>query len=74
MGTEEKIVTVAADKVTRERLRAMRSRTAIVVQCENGAALESQKNNAYNFAKVEGCRFACKVDGLTLTVTRYDND
>lgn len=62
------------EKVTRERLRALRDGEVITVQCVDGYDLDSQKNTAYAMQKMENCRFACKSDGLTLTVTRYDTN
>ena len=61
----------AAEKVTRERLRAMRDGEEITVTCRDGYDLDSQRNTAYAMGKMEQCRFSCKADGLTLTVTRY---
>lgn len=60
------------EKITRERLRALSNGEQITVQCADGYDLDSQKNTAYAMQKMENCRFACKSDGLTLTVTRYD--
>lgn len=60
------------EKVTRERLRSMRGGEQITVRCADGYDLESQRNTAYAMQKLENCRFACKADGLTLTVSRYD--
>lgn len=62
------------EKVTRQRLRTMQNGDTITVECANGYDLESQKNTAYAMQKLENCRFTCKSDGLTLTVTRYGND
>ena len=62
------------EKVTRERLRTMQNGDTITVECANGYDLESQKNTAYAMQKLDNCRFTCKSDGLTLTVTRYGND
>lgn len=64
----------AAEKVTRERLRAMRDGEEITVTCKDGYDLDSQRNTAYAMGKMEQCRFSCKVEGLTLTVTRYGID
>lgn len=61
------------EKITRERLRAMQDGEAITVQCKDGYDLDSQKNTAYAMQKMENCRFACKSDGLTLTVTKHGN-
>ena len=66
--------TNAAEKVTRERLRAMRDGEEITVTCKDGYDMDSQKNTAYAMQKMENCRFACKTDGLVLTVTRYGID
>ena len=62
----------AAEKVTRERLRALRDGEVITVQCVDGYDLDSQKNTAYAMQKMENCNFTCKVEGLILTVTRHD--
>lgn len=63
-----------AEKVTRERLRAMRDGEEITVTCKDGYDLDSQKNTAYAMQKMENCRFSCKSEGLKLTVTRYGID
>lgn len=68
------MVQKVTDKITRERLREMQDGEQITVQCADGYDLDSQKNTAYAMQKMENCRFACKADGLTLTVTRYDTD
>ena len=60
------------EKVTRERLRALRDGEAITVKCADGYDLDSQKNTAYAMQRMEKCRFTCKVEGLILTVTRHD--
>ena len=59
------------EKITRQRLRDMKDGDTVVVQCKDGYDLDSQKNTAYAMQKMENCRFACKTDGLTLTVTRH---
>lgn len=59
-----------AEKITREVLRAMQTGDTVTVQCADGYALESQKNTAYHFQKLENCRFTCKSEGLVLSVTR----
>ncbi len=59
------------EKITRERLRTMRNGESVTVQCADGYDLDSQKNTAYAMQKMENCRFACKTEGLTLTVTKY---
>ena len=61
----------AAEKVTRERLRAMREGEEITVTCKEGYDMDSQRNTAYALGRIENCRFSCKCDGLKLTVTRY---
>lgn len=73
---EKKITEMSAkvEKITRERLRAMRDGDQITVTCADGYDMDSQKNTAYAMSKMEGCRFSCKSDGLTLTVTRYGID
>lgn len=58
------------EKITRERLRAMKDGETVTVKCANGYDLDSQKNTAYAMQKMEGCRFTCKTEGLTLSVTR----
>lgn len=64
--------TTTTDKVTRERLRAMKPGDVIVVKCANGYDLDSQKNTAYAMKKLEGRSFSCRVQGLTLTITCND--
>lgn len=59
------------EKITRERLRAMRNGDTITTQCADGYDMDSQKNTAYAMQKMENCRFACKSDKLQLSVTRY---
>ena len=59
------------EKITRERLRAMRNGDTITTQCADGYDMDSQKNTAYAMQKMENCRFACKNDGHQLSVTRY---
>lgn len=59
------------EKITRQRLRDMKDGDTVVVQCKDGYDLDSQKNTAYAMQKMENCRFACKTEGLTLTVTRH---
>lgn len=70
----EQKTTEKADRITRERLRAMRNGEAITVECANGYDLDSQKNTAYFMQKLEGCRYSCRSNGLTLTVTRNDTN
>lgn len=65
------MVQKVTEKITRERLRNLRDGEQITVQCADGYDLESQKNTAYALQKLENCRFTCKSEGLTLTVTRY---
>lgn len=62
------------EKITRERLRAMLDGDTLRVECADGYDLDSQRNTAYAMGKMEQCRFSCKVDGLTLQVTRYGID
>lgn len=64
--------TATAEKITRERLRKLQAGESITVLCADGYDMDSQKNTAYALGKMENCRFSCKSDGLTLTVTRYD--
>ena len=59
------------EKITRERLRAMLEGDTLRVECADGYDLDSQRNTAYAMNKKEQCRFSCKAEGLTLTVTRY---
>lgn len=59
------------EKITRERLRAMRNGDTITTRCTDGYDMDSQKNTAYAMQKMENCRFACKSDELQLSVTRY---
>jgi len=59
------------EKITRERLRTMQDGESVTVRCADGYDLDSQKNTAYAMQKMENCRFTCKTEGLTLTVTRY---
>ena len=66
-----KKATNAAEKVTRERLRAMRDGEEITVICKDGYDMDSQKNTAYTLGRLENCRFSCKSGGLQVTVTRY---
>lgn len=66
--------TTETEKITRERLRAMQHGETVTVNCVDGYDLDSQKNTAYAMQKMERCKFTCKSNGLTLTVTRYDND
>ena len=62
------------EKITRERLRTMQNGDKLTVECTNGYDLDSQRNTAYAMGKMEQCRFSCKAEGLTLTVTRYGID
>ena len=66
-----KKATNAAEKVTRERLRAMRDGEEITVTCKDGYDMDSQTNTAYALGRIENCRAPCNSDGLKLTVTRY---
>lgn len=59
------------EKITRQRLRDMKDGDTAVVQCKDGYDLESQKSTAYAMQKMENCKFSCKTEGLTLTVTRH---
>ena len=52
----------------------MQNGDKLTVECINGYDLDSQRNTAYAMGKMEQCRFSCKVDGLTLQVTRYGID
>lgn len=63
-------MTEKGNKVTRERLRALKPNETLTVQCKDGYDLASQKNTAYDMQKLEGCKFTCRTDGLTLNVTR----
>ena len=71
MGQKITEMSAKVEKITRERLRAMRDGDQITVTCADGYDMDSQKNTAYAMSKMEGCRFSCKSDGLVLTVTRY---
>lgn len=62
------------DKITRERLRVMQDGDSIQVECVDGYDLDSQRNTAYALQSKERCRYSCKTEGLTLTVTRYGVD
>lgn len=62
------------ERVTRERLRAMKTGETLTVQCTDGYDLDSQKNTAYAMKKLERRRFSCRVEGLTLTVTCNGKD
>lgn len=64
-------MSVTTEKITRKRLRAMQDGEQIIVTCADGYDMDSQKNTAYAMSKMEGCRFSCKSEGLTLTVTRH---
>lgn len=59
------------NKITRERLRAMKDGETITVVCKDGYDADSQRNTAYAMQRLENCKFTCTIDGLTLTVTRY---
>ena len=52
----------------------MQNGETLTVTCADGYDLESQRNTAYQMSKLENCRFSCKAEGLTLTVTRNDTD
>lgn len=62
------------EKITREHLRAMFDGDTLKVDCADGYDLDSQRNTAYALGRIENCRFSCKAEGLTLTVTRYGID
>lgn len=68
------MVQKVTEKITRERLRTLQNGEQITVKCTDGYDLDSQKNTAYAMQKMENCRFSCKAEGLTLTVTRYGID
>lgn len=68
--TEQK----TTERVTRERLRTMKAGETLTVQCADGYDLDSQKNTAYAMKKLEGRRFSCKAEGLTLIVTCNGSD
>ena len=70
----EEFTTKQAEKVTRDRLRRMSDGDTFTVICVDGYDLDSQKNTAYAMQKMERCRFTCKTEGLTLTVTRHDDE
>ena len=60
------------EKITRDRLRAMKVGDTVVVTCKDGYDIESQKNTAYAMRKLENYRYSCKSDGMVLTVTRVE--
>lgn len=65
---------MTVEKVTRGLLKALKSEEPITLTLPTFAAVESGKNTAYQFAKVLGCKFECKVStNNTLTITRHDN-
>lgn len=57
-------------KITRDLLRSMEVGDAVTHVCPNGYAQQSAMTLAYNMRRLEGSRFTCKTDGLTLTITR----
>ena len=61
------------EKITRDRLRQMGDGETVTVVCTDGYDMASQRNTAYAMQSMEGCRFTCKSEGLTLSVTRYDS-
>lgn len=62
------------EKITRDRLRSLRAGESVTVRCLDGYDLESQKNTAYALGRLESCRFSCRTDGLTLTVTKLKEE
>ena len=48
------------EKITRERLRAMRNGDTITTQCADGYDMDSQKNTAYAMQKMENCTEMCR--------------
>lgn len=61
-------------RITRDVLRKMRDGDVLTVDCKNGYDMDSQKNIAYGMQKMERCKFACKANGMRLTVMRFDCD
>lgn len=57
-------------RISRMLLRGMRKGEQVTVVCQDGYDQQSQMNIAYQTGRLEGCRFSCRTDGLTLTVTR----
>ncbi len=62
------------DRITRSRLREMRSGESVTVTCRDGYDLESQKSIAYSLQRLEPFKFSCKTEGLQLTVTKTNNN
>lgn len=64
---------MTVEKVTRGLLKALKSEETTTLTLPTYAAVESGKNTAYQFAKILGCKFECKVSAeTTLTITRHD--
>lgn len=61
-------------KITRDLLREMQPGQSITVECADGYDLDSQRNTAYQMAKLVNFRFSCNVKGLTLTITCLNYD
>ena len=62
------------EKITRDCLRAMKMGDTVAVECRDGYDLDSQKATAYAMQKMENCRFACRTNGLALTVTKLSRE
>ena len=64
---------MTVEKVTRNLLKELKSEETTTLTLPTCAAVESGKNTAYQFAKILGCKFECKVSAkTTLTITRHD--
>ena len=64
---------MTVEKVTRALLKSLKSEETTTLTLPTYAAVESGKNTAYQFAKILGCKFECKVSAeTTLTITRHD--
>lgn len=58
------------DKVTRDVLRGMEVGDSITFVSPNGYAQDSAKSLTYKMHRLEECRFTCRTDGLSMTITR----
>lgn len=61
-------------KITRQALREMEAGDTMTVTLSDYASVESGKNVAYAFGKIECCKFSTKVEkvdeGWNLTITK----
>lgn len=61
-------------KITRQALREMEAGDTMTVTLSDYASVESGKNVAYAFGKIERCKFSTKVEkvdeGWNLTITK----